>query len=58
MKSQVVVETQEAFDQWMQEQLIASKDIPNEAVAMTADKFLAPYTQDMGINSEILHQIK
>jgi cytochrome c oxidase subunit 2 len=25
---------------------------------MTADEFLSPYTQDMGIHSEILHQIK
>lgn len=63
MKSQVVVETQEAFDSWMQEQLIAAKDIPNQAVAvnsmsMTADEFLSPYTHDMGIHSEILHQIK
>jgi len=63
MKSQVVVETQEAFDSWMQEQLVASKDIPNQAVAMnsmamTADEFLSPYTHDMGIHSEILHQIK
>ena len=63
MKSQVVVESQEAFDSWMQEQLLAGKDIPNQAVAMnsmdmTADEFLSPYTQDMGIHSEILHQIK
>ena len=63
MKSQVVVETQEAFDSWMQEQLIAGKDIPNQAVAvnsmsMTADEFLSPYIKDMGIHSEILHQIK
>ena len=63
MKSKVVVETQAAFDSWMQEQLIASKDIPNQAVAMntmdmSADEFLSPYTHDMGIHSEILHQIK
>jgi cytochrome c oxidase subunit 2 len=63
MKSQVVVETQAAFDSWMQEQLLASKDIPNQAVAMnsmtiTADEFLSPYIKDMGIHSEILHQIK
>ena len=63
MKSQVVVETQAAFDSWMQEQLLAGKDIPNQAVAMnsmamTADEFLSPYTHDMGIHSEILHQIK
>ncbi|MTJ18386.1 cytochrome c oxidase subunit II [Dolichospermum sp. UHCC 0299] len=63
MKSQVVVETQAAFDSWMQEQLIAGKEIPNQAVAvnsmaMTADEFLSPYTHNMGIHSEILHQIK
>ncbi|QEI43149.1 Cytochrome c oxidase subunit 2 [Dolichospermum sp. UHCC 0315A] len=63
MKSQVVVETQAAFDSWMQEQLLAGKDIPNQAVAvnsmaMTADEFLSPYTHNMGIHSEILHQIK
>jgi len=63
MKSQVVVESQEAFDSWMQEQLIAGKEIPNQAVAvnsmsMTADEFLSPYTHNMGIHSEILHQIK
>jgi cytochrome c oxidase subunit 2 len=63
MKSQVVVESQEAFDSWMQEQLLASKDIPNQTVAMnsmamTADEFLSPYTKDMGIHPEILHQIK
>ena len=63
MKSQVVVETQEAFDSWMQEQLVAVNNIPNQAVAMnsmsmTADEFLSPYTHDMGIHSEILHQIK
>ncbi|MFM6203626.1 MAG: cytochrome C oxidase subunit II, partial [Dolichospermum sp.] len=58
MKSPVVVEPQEAFDQWLQEQLVASKDIPNQTMAMNADKFLSPYIQDMGINSEVLHQIK
>jgi cytochrome c oxidase subunit II len=63
MKSKVVVETQASFDAWMQEQLVASKDIPNQAVAMnsmamTADEFLSPYTKDMGIHSEVLHQIK
>ena len=63
MKSQVVVESQEAFDSWMQEQLLASKDMPNQTVAMnsmamTADEFLSPYTKDMGIHPEILHQIK
>jgi cytochrome c oxidase subunit II len=62
MRTQVVVEKQEAFDSWMQEQLVASKETLNQAVAVnptdfSADKFLAPYTKDMGIEAEMLHQL-
>jgi cytochrome c oxidase subunit II len=62
MRSQVVVETQEAFDQWMQEQQVASKETLNQAVALNSadqspDEFLAPYTKDMGIHSEMLNHI-
>ncbi|WP_100898843.1 cytochrome c oxidase subunit II [Nostoc flagelliforme] len=62
MRASVVVETEEAFDKWQQEQLVASKETLNQAVALnTADlspnKFLAPYTKDMGIKPEILHQV-
>jgi cytochrome c oxidase subunit 2 len=62
MRSQVVVESQENFDKWMQEQLVASRDTINQAVAvnpadMTPDEFLAPYTKNMGIQPEILHHI-
>ncbi len=62
MRSQVVVETQQAFDQWMQEQLVASKETLNQAVALnpadqSPDEFLAPYTKDMGIKSEMLNHI-
>jgi cytochrome c oxidase subunit 2 len=62
MRSPVVVETPEAFEKWQQEQLVASKDELNQTVAMNStemspDKFLTPYTQHMGINSEILHQV-
>ncbi|MGM3304449.1 cytochrome c oxidase subunit II [Anabaena sp. WFMT] len=62
MKTQVVVESQEAYDTWMQEQLVASKETLNQAVAvnstdLSADEFLAPYTKDMGIHSEMLHQV-
>jgi cytochrome c oxidase subunit 2 len=60
MQTQVIVESQEAFDSWMQEQLVASKDNLNQAVAMnpadmTVDEFLAPYIQEMGIHPEMLH---
>ncbi|MEA5507616.1 cytochrome c oxidase subunit II [Halotia wernerae UHCC 0503] len=62
MRSQVVVETQEAFDQWMQEQLVASKETLNQTVAInpanqSPDEFLAPYTKDMGIQPEMLNHI-
>jgi cytochrome c oxidase subunit 2 len=62
MKTKVIVETQEVFDQWMQEQQVASKDAPSPLVAvnpanLSTDEFLAPYTNDMGIQSEMLEQI-
>ncbi|MBH8565955.1 cytochrome c oxidase subunit II [Nostoc sp. CENA67] len=62
MRTQVVVETEEAFEKWTQEQLTASKETLNQAVALnpadlSADEFLAPYTKDMGIQPETLHQV-
>jgi cytochrome c oxidase subunit 2 len=63
MQSQVIVESQEDFDGWMQSQQVASKEDLTQAVAinpqeLSADKFLAPYTHNMGIHSEMLHQIQ
>jgi cytochrome c oxidase subunit II len=62
MRAPVVVESEEAFDKWMQEQLVASKETLNQAVAvnpadLSPNEFLAPYTKDMGIQPEILHQV-
>jgi cytochrome c oxidase subunit 2 len=62
MRTQVVVESQEAYDAWMQEQLVASKETLNQAIAVnpadkSADEFLAPYTKDMGIHPEMIHQV-
>ncbi|MBW4559021.1 MAG: cytochrome c oxidase subunit II [Trichormus sp. ATA11-4-KO1] len=62
MKTQVVVETQAAYDQWMQEQLVASSETLNQAVAVNSadlspDEFLNPYTKDMGIQPEIINQV-
>ncbi|WP_414527823.1 cytochrome c oxidase subunit II [Nodularia chucula] len=62
MKSQVVVESQEAYDAWMQEQLVASSETLNQAVAvnprdLSPDEFLNPYTKDMGIQPEIINQV-
>jgi cytochrome c oxidase subunit 2 len=62
MRTQVVVESPEAFDKWMQEQLVASKDTLNQAVAvnpadLSPHEFLSPYTKEMGIQPEIIHQV-
>lgn len=62
MRTQVVVESQTAFDKWMQEQLVANHDTLKEAIALNPShqsphQFLAPYTQDLGINQEILEQV-
>jgi cytochrome c oxidase subunit 2 len=56
------VEKPEAFEKWMQEQLVANNNTLKEAVAvnpanLTPDEFLAPYTKDMGIQPEMLHHI-
>lgn len=62
MRSQVVVEKPEVFEAWMQEQQVASNDTLNQAVAvnpaeLSPAEFLAPYTHDIGIQSETLHQL-
>jgi len=49
-ETKVIVETQQAFDQWMQEQQVASND--SQAVAvnpadLSTAEFLAPYTSGM-----------
>lgn len=65
MQSQVVVESQADFDSWMEEELelAANPANLNQAVAsqpahLSADQFLTPYTKNMGVDSEILHQIQ
>jgi len=63
MRTQVVVETQEAFDKWIKEQQeVASTEDLKQAVAIKPDvlspsEFLAPYMSQMGIHPEMLHQI-
>jgi cytochrome c oxidase subunit 2 len=62
MRAPVVVESEEAFAKWMQEQLVVSKETLNQAVAvnpanLSPNDFLAPYTKEMGIKPEILHQV-
>ena len=63
MNTKVIVETPEAFDSWMTEQQsYASKEALNQAVAvnpaeLSNAEFLAPYTNNMGIQSEMLQQV-
>ncbi len=62
MRTQVVVQSQEDYDKWIQEQLVASTETMNQAVAVnpvsvSPDQFLAHYTHSMGIQPEVLHQI-
>jgi cytochrome c oxidase subunit 2 len=61
MNTKVIVESQQAFDQWMQEQQVAAKETINQAVAVnpaiSPAEFLAPYTSNIGIDSQTLQQI-
>lgn len=62
MRTQVVVQKLEEFEQWIQEQQVASTEGLKQAVAMNSNvlspsEFLAPYTSEMGIQPEMLHQI-
>ncbi|OUL27783.1 cytochrome C oxidase subunit II [Nostoc sp. RF31YmG] len=62
MRAPIVVEKQEAFDKWLQEQQVASRETLNQAVALnpvdlSPNEFLAPYTKEMGIKPEVLHQV-
>ena len=62
MKTQVIVETPEEFDTWIQSQIAANQENLNQAVAvnpenMSTSEFLTPYAQEMGINSETLQKL-
>lgn len=62
MRTQVIVEKPEAFEKWIQEQQVASAETLNQAIAVNPNElspaeYLAPYTQNMGIQPEMLHQI-
>ena len=62
MNTKVIVETPEAYNQWIQEQQVASIEELNQAVAvkpadLSPTEFLAPYTSNLGIQPEMLKQI-
>ncbi len=62
MKTQVIVETPEEFNNWIKsQQEVASEDLERAVAAkpahMPASEFLAPYAQEIGVNAETLHHL-
>ena len=62
MKTQLYVQTQEEYDQWIQDNTFAMSE-SNESVAMSPEsdsdaEFLAPYAEDIGADADILAQLK
>ena len=62
MKTQLYVQTQEEYEQWIQDNTFAIND-NGESVAMSSPpnsdtEFLAPYAEDMGVNADTLAQLK
>jgi cytochrome c oxidase subunit II len=62
MRSQVIVETPEEYENWLTENKVAQNQERNQAVALkpselSTSEFLAPYAHDMGISSATLESI-
>ena len=61
MRTQVIVETPQEFESWLEENRIAQQPELKNAVAVkpaiSTSEFLTPYVNDMGINSETLKAI-
>ena len=62
MKTRVLVQAPQEFDAWLQSQKVAANPDFTDAIAIktadrTPDEFLAPYTQDLGVTTDALHQI-
>ncbi|NET55068.1 MAG: cytochrome c oxidase subunit II [Symploca sp. SIO2E6] len=62
MVTRLYVDTPEDYQAWVQEQLLASVDKPEETIAlnpaqMSDSEFLAPYAQEMGIDSQTLKHL-
>ncbi len=63
MKTKVIAQNQADFDNWVAQQKETANNTESleKAVALKDNsnaQFLAPYTQEMGINQEVLKQIK
>ena len=62
MKTQLYVQSEEEYNQWVQDNTFAMND-SGESVAMTSPadtdaEFLAPYAKDMGVDADALSQLK
>ena len=63
MKTQLYVQSEEDYQKWIQENTFAMNDEGSQSVAMnpesSSDKeFLAPYAEDLGVDSDTLAQLK
>ncbi|EFA68409.1 cytochrome C oxidase subunit II [Cylindrospermopsis raciborskii S07] len=62
MRSQVIVHSQEEFNHWLTENQVAQQNSPQILAVNPGDvsptEFLAPYVQNMGINSQIIPSFK
>lgn len=61
MRSQVIVHPQDEYDQWLADNQIAQKS-DHQAIAinpqdMTPTEFLTPYSDEMGVNRDLLAQL-
>lgn len=62
MKSMFYVQSQEDYDQWVQENTLAQGEDSSKTVAvnpqsLSSGEFLQPYAQEMGINADTLEQV-
>jgi cytochrome c oxidase subunit 2 len=62
MKTHVLVESQTAYETWLQSMKVAQAEEQNHAIAltpatMTDTQYLAPYAKESGVTSEMLHQL-
>lgn len=62
MKTYLYVQTPEEYNQWVQDNTLAQKEDLDKAVAVNPanvsdGEFLAPYAQEMGIDSEAIDQL-
>lgn len=63
MKTQLYVETQEDYEQWIQDNTFAMNSEDNQSVAMNPApdsdaEFLAPYAEEIGVNADTLAQLQ